>query len=129
MSMMKEVELQEKAAEQAKAEAARGGMDIMVKVEELKDVLVHAKEANDMVGLQQPLTNGYLLKIVLNNVVVVPKCDPTLYLAQHAGEIYGEKAILATEGRELQTRLLNLSEERDASLGILNEVFSYVSTF
>ena len=41
---------------------------------------------------------------------------------QHAGEIYGEKAILATEVRELQSRLLSLSEERDKSLAILDEV-------
>ncbi|PPE02820.1 hypothetical protein GOBAR_DD00133 [Gossypium barbadense] len=49
MNLMKEVELQEAAAEQAKEEAARGGMDILVKVEELKQMLPHAKEANDMV--------------------------------------------------------------------------------
>lgn len=41
---------------------------------------------------------------------------------QHAGEVYGEKAILATELRELQSRLLSLSDERDKSLCILDEV-------
>ena len=30
----------------------------------------------------------------------------------HAGEMYGEKATLATEVRELQSRLLILSDER-----------------
>ena len=40
----------------------------------------------------------------------------------HAGEVYGEKAILATELRELQSRLLGLSEERDKSLAILEEM-------
>ncbi|MED6131741.1 hypothetical protein PIB30_012444 [Stylosanthes scabra] len=40
----------------------------------------------------------------------------------HAGEVYGEKAILATELRELQSRLLGLSEERDKSLAILDEM-------
>ncbi|TYG80085.1 hypothetical protein ES288_D02G188200v1 [Gossypium darwinii] len=35
--------------ERTKEEAARGGMDILVKVEELKQMLPHAKEANDMV--------------------------------------------------------------------------------
>ncbi|XP_022758187.1 golgin candidate 5-like isoform X2 [Durio zibethinus] len=88
MNLMREVELQEEAAEQAKEEAARGGLDILVKVEELKQMLTHAKEANDM----------------------------------HAGEVYGEKAILATEVRELQSRLLSLSEERDKSLAILDEM-------
>lgn len=41
---------------------------------------------------------------------------------QHAGEIYGEKAILATELKELQSRLTTLSGERDKSLAILEEV-------
>ncbi|KAK9281754.1 hypothetical protein L1049_004659 [Liquidambar formosana] len=88
INMMREVELKEKAVEQAKGEAARGGLDILTKVEELKKMLGHAKEANDM----------------------------------HAGEVYGEKSILATEARELQSRLLSLSDERDKSLAILDEM-------
>ncbi|RXH81702.1 hypothetical protein DVH24_035123 [Malus domestica] len=84
-------EVQEKAVDIVQEEASRGALDIMVKVEELKQMLAHAKEANDMV---------------------------------HAGEVFGEKAILATEARELQSRLLNLSDERDKSLAILNEVDS-----
>lgn len=50
INMMKEVELQERAAKQAKEEAAKGGLDTLIKVEELKQVLGHAKGANDMVG-------------------------------------------------------------------------------
>nr|GMD26855.1 rab11 family-interacting protein 3 isoform X2 [Ipomoea batatas]GMD27904.1 rab11 family-interacting protein 3 isoform X2 [Ipomoea batatas] len=88
ISLMREVELQEKAAEQAKEEAAIGGLDILKRVEDLKEMLKHAKEANDM----------------------------------HAGEVYGEKAILATEVKELQSRLLNLADERDKSLAILDEM-------
>ncbi|XP_019428342.1 PREDICTED: uncharacterized protein LOC109336289 isoform X1 [Lupinus angustifolius] len=88
INLMREVELQEKAAELANEEAARGGSDILARVEEYKTMLAHAKEANDM----------------------------------HAGEVYGEKAILATEMRELQSRLLNLSDERDKFLAILDEM-------
>ncbi|PRQ26153.1 hypothetical protein RchiOBHm_Chr6g0291481 [Rosa chinensis] len=88
ITMMREVELEEKAVDRVTEEAARGGQDIMVKVEELKLMLAHAKDANDM----------------------------------HAGEVYGEKAILATEVRELQCRLLSLSDERDKSLAILDEM-------
>ncbi|KAJ0113387.1 hypothetical protein Patl1_03430 [Pistacia atlantica] len=88
MNMMREVEIQEKAAEEAKIEASWGGLDILTKVEELKHMLTCAKAANDM----------------------------------HGGEVYGEKAILATEARELQTRLLSLSDERDKSLAILDEM-------
>ncbi|CAL2280908.1 unnamed protein product [Prunus armeniaca] len=49
ISMMREVEVQEKAVDIVKEEASRGGLDIMVKVEELKQMLAHAKDANDMV--------------------------------------------------------------------------------
>ncbi|XP_050121466.1 uncharacterized protein LOC126599177 [Malus sylvestris] len=90
INMMREVEVQEKAVDIVQEEASRGGLDIMVKVDDLKRMLAHAKDANDM----------------------------------HAGEVFGEKAILATEARELQSRLLNLSDERDKSLAILNKVDS-----
>ncbi|XP_056168425.1 uncharacterized protein LOC115679231 isoform X2 [Syzygium oleosum] len=88
MDMMKEVEEQEKAAEVAKEEAVMGGLVIFSKVEELKQMLARAKEANDM----------------------------------RAGEVYGEKAVLATEVGELQSRLCSLSDERDKSLAILDEM-------
>ncbi|XP_022890567.1 uncharacterized protein LOC111405771 isoform X2 [Olea europaea var. sylvestris] len=88
IGLMKEVELKEKDAEQAKEEAAKGGFDILSRAEDLKKMLQHAKEANDM----------------------------------HAGEVYGEKAILATELRELQSRVISLSDERDKSLAILDEM-------
>ncbi|KAL0371338.1 UNVERIFIED_CONTAM: hypothetical protein Sangu_0451900 [Sesamum angustifolium] len=92
ISLMKEVELKEQAAEQAKKEAAIGGSHIMDKVEELKRMLPHAKGANDM----------------------------------HAGDVYGEKAILATELRELQSRVLSLSIERDKSLAVLDELREFL---
>lgn len=88
INLMREVEHQEKLAEQANIAATTGGFDILDRVEEYQAMLVHAKEANDM----------------------------------HAGEIYGEKAILATELKELQSRLSSLSGERDESLAILDEM-------
>ncbi|XP_042048533.1 uncharacterized protein LOC121794439 isoform X1 [Salvia splendens] len=86
ISLMREVELKEKAAEQAREEAAMGGTDILVKSEELKHMVKLAEETNSM----------------------------------QAGEVYGEKAILATELRELQSRALSLSVERDKYLAVLN---------
>ncbi|KAL3644853.1 hypothetical protein CASFOL_010033 [Castilleja foliolosa] len=86
--LMKQVELKEQILEQTKAEAVLGGKNIMDKVEELKQMLQHAKEANDM----------------------------------HTGEVYGEKAILGTELKELQSRVLSLSDERDKSLAVLDEM-------
>ncbi|KAL4379531.1 hypothetical protein GQ457_02G003160 [Hibiscus cannabinus] len=88
MYLMREVELQEEAAELAKKECAKGGLEILVEVEELKQKLANAKEANE----------------------------------KNAGEVFGEKAILVTEVRELQSRLCSLSEERDLSLSILDEM-------
>ncbi|XP_013586270.1 PREDICTED: uncharacterized protein LOC106295045 isoform X3 [Brassica oleracea var. oleracea] len=87
-NLMKEVELEEKDAEKSESEAARGGLDTLEKVEEFKNMLKHAKEANDI----------------------------------NAGEVYGEKSILATEAKELENRLLNLSEERNKSLAVLDEM-------
>ena len=49
ISLMMEVELQEKAAEEAKQEAANGGFERPMRVEDRKRMLQHAKEANDMV--------------------------------------------------------------------------------
>lgn len=43
-------------------------------------------------------------------------------MSQDAGEVYGERSILTTEVNELENRLLNLSEERDKSLSVLDEV-------
>lgn len=43
-------------------------------------------------------------------------------VSQHAGEVYGEKAVLATELRELEARALSLSVERDKYLAVLDEV-------
>ncbi|CAA0815525.1 Unknown protein [Striga hermonthica] len=88
ISLMREVELKEKAAEQAKLEAAMGRADLLAKLEELKKTVQLTKELNSM----------------------------------HAGEVYGEKAILATELRELQSHVLSLSDERDKSLAVLDEM-------
>lgn len=51
ISLMREVELKEKAAEQARVEAAMGGTDILVKSEELKHMVKLAEETNSMVVL------------------------------------------------------------------------------
>lgn len=48
-SLMREVELKEKDAEQAKVEAAMGGSDILLKTEEIKRMVKLAGETNSMV--------------------------------------------------------------------------------
>lgn len=49
ISLMKEVELKENSVEQAKEEAARAGLDTLARVNDLKQMLERAKEANYMV--------------------------------------------------------------------------------
>lgn len=48
-SLVKEVEIREKAAEQAKKEALRGGLDVLANVEDLRQMLQHANKTNEMV--------------------------------------------------------------------------------
>lgn len=43
---------------------------------------------------------------------------------QQSGQVYGERSILATEARELQSRLLRMSEERSKYLLVIEEVCS-----
>ncbi|PKU83653.1 uncharacterized protein LOC110095700 [Dendrobium catenatum] len=40
-----------------------------------------------------------------------------------SGQVYGERSILATEARELQSRLLRMSEERCKYLSVIEEIF------
>ena len=47
--MVEDVELLEEKAKVAKHEASVAGTGILTKVEELREMLTHAKEANDMV--------------------------------------------------------------------------------
>jgi len=44
---------------------------------------------------------------------------------QHAAEVYGERVILSTEARELQSHLLRLLDERDKSLAIIVQVLQF----
>ncbi|GKC25758.1 hypothetical protein Tco_1027908 [Tanacetum coccineum] len=53
ISLMRQVESEEKAAGQAKAEAAIGGLDIRLKVEELKQAQQCAKETNETVHAKE----------------------------------------------------------------------------
>ncbi|KAK3135587.1 hypothetical protein QOZ80_5BG0420720 [Eleusine coracana subsp. coracana] len=86
--MIEDVELLEEKAKVAKHESSVAGNDILTKVEKLKEMLTHAKEANDM----------------------------------HACEVFGEKSVLTTEARELQSRIQRLSDERDRYLAVIEEV-------
>lgn len=89
-----EADREEVAAQRAKEEAAKGGVDILSKVVELRKMLSRAKETNDM----------------------------------HAGEVYGERAILATEARELRSRLAQLSADKDRAFSIIGEMQENLET-
>lgn len=117
-SMVKEVEIQEKAAEHAKKEALTGGLDVLSKVDDLRQMLQHAKKTNEMVVYL------WFCRYFLD-------CNEKdswikfLIWWQHAGEVYGEKSILATEAWELQSRILKLSDQGDESLLSMDEVLDY----
>ncbi|GLJ07671.1 hypothetical protein SUGI_0072200 [Cryptomeria japonica] len=87
-SLWTKMQLEEAAARRAKEEAAKGGMEVFAKVEELRKTLARAKETNDM----------------------------------HSGEVYGERAILATEARELRSRIAQLTAEKDSALCMIDEM-------
>ncbi|KAJ7295094.1 hypothetical protein O6H91_06G022000 [Diphasiastrum complanatum] len=87
-SLHQKADISEALARKSKSEAARGGKVIIAKVDEMKHMLAHAREAN----------------------------------AAHAGEVYGEKAVLSTEARELLARLVQIREEKAKAVGILNDI-------
>ncbi|XP_035817274.1 uncharacterized protein [Zea mays] len=92
--MIEDVELLEEKAKVAKHELSVAGTGILAKVEELREMITYAKEANDMVFPSNP----------------------------HAGKVLGEKAILTTEARELLSRHQRLSDERNKYLVIIEEI-------
>jgi hypothetical protein len=86
--LQQKVEEAEEAAQQAKKDALHSGSDILAQVDEMRDMLSRAREANEM----------------------------------HAGEVYGEKSMLATESRELQSRLAKLKAENEKAFSAINEM-------
>ncbi|KAL8143744.1 hypothetical protein V2J09_016776 [Rumex salicifolius] len=94
LKLMKDVEIQENAAEKSKKEAGKSGLEIRAKVDELKSMLNHAREANYM----------------------------------HSGEVHEERAILTTEMKELESRLLSLSDVKEKSLSILDVIQKALQT-
>jgi hypothetical protein len=86
--MRSKVEEAEAASQQAKKAALTGGLDVLEKVDEMRAMLVRAREANEM----------------------------------HAGEVYGEKAVLGTESQELQRRLAQLKAEKEKAFKSVAEM-------
>ncbi|XP_048135620.1 uncharacterized protein LOC115756939 isoform X2 [Rhodamnia argentea] len=113
------VELLEEIIEDAKNNkktlfsAMESVMNMMKEVEEQERAAEVAKEEAAMGGLD-------ILSKVEELTKMLAHAKETNDM--HAGEVYGEKAVLATEVRELQSRLRSLSDERDKSLAILDEM-------
>ncbi|XP_048138932.1 uncharacterized protein LOC115730459 isoform X2 [Rhodamnia argentea] len=85
-------------------------VNLMREVEEKEKVAKQAKEEASTEG------HDIYLKIEeLNRMLVLTKEANDM----HAGEVYGERAILSTEAKELQSHLLRLLDERDKSLAII----------
>lgn len=62
-NMVKEVELHEERSKHAKEAASSAAEDILSDAEELKKILIHAKEAKDMVLLLFALSDMLVLVI------------------------------------------------------------------
>jgi len=82
------VEQAEAAAQQARNDAANGGLEVLAEVQAMQASLVRACEENE----------------------------------KHAGEVYGEKAVLETESVELQRRLAQLKADREKACLAVQEM-------
>lgn len=80
-NMIKEVELLEERAKQAKKEASNAGKGISEKANELKQTLNHAKEANEMVVYFALLSFWalYLLEEYFDLLLVLAVCGRDLW--------------------------------------------------
>ncbi|PTQ48382.1 hypothetical protein MARPO_0005s0053 [Marchantia polymorpha] len=87
-ALRQETDQAENEARWAKEEAAKGGLDVMSRVDKMREMLSQAREANEV----------------------------------HAAEVHGEKAVLATEARELRSRVVQLKREKEKALAVLNEI-------
>eukprot|EP00249_Psilotum_nudum_P012400 c23760_g1_i1 orf=477-2393(+) len=82
------VDQEKSAAQIAKANADKAGLDTLKKAEDMKQAFAQAQEAHEM----------------------------------RAGEVYGERAVLATEAQELELRLVQLKGENSKVIAALNEI-------
>lgn len=89
-AMRSTVEQAEAAAEQVKKATTTAGEDVLAQVDEMQQMLVRARQANEM----------------------------------HAGDVYGEKAVLGTESLELQRRLAHLKAEMKQAFAAVEEIRS-----
>ncbi|KAG6553676.1 hypothetical protein Mapa_004591 [Marchantia paleacea] len=87
-ALRQETDQAEYEAQWYKDEAAKGGLDVMSRVDKMRQMLSQAREANEV----------------------------------HAAEVHGEKAVLATEARELRSRVVQLKREKEKALAVLNEI-------
>lgn len=101
-------------SEKINLHSAKESLFSLMKEVELKEITVEqAKEEASCWGLSV-LANVKELKQMLQRAKEANDMN--------AGEVYGEKAILATEVRELQSRLVSMSDERNKALSMLDEM-------
>uniref|UniRef100_A0A7N0TUZ8 CUE domain-containing protein n=1 Tax=Kalanchoe fedtschenkoi TaxID=63787 RepID=A0A7N0TUZ8_KALFE len=115
----RKIELLESSIEEAKNNkktlfsSMEAVMNIMREVEAKENAVEKAQKEASKGGLEI-LSQAEELKAMLRKAKEAND--------MHAGEVYGERSILATEAKELQSRLANLTEERDTALCILDEM-------
>ncbi|KAD3068631.1 hypothetical protein E3N88_36511 [Mikania micrantha] len=106
-SLMREVEFQEKAAEQTKLEAAQTHSDIMLKVYELMDMQQHVKKKNIMLAgeayVQKKLLSAKVGMLKLHVASLLDKGDRSIEL-------------LDEMSRSLETRLTSAMMNKKAAI-------------
>ncbi|KAI7739507.1 hypothetical protein M8C21_009554 [Ambrosia artemisiifolia] len=105
VSLKREVELKEKAAEEAKEDAAKSGLDILAKVEALKQAQQPLKETNDMVHARE----------VYEQKVGLAKKLKELQLRMSGVSNEGRRSLVVSDEmhKVLKRRLTKASKEKD----------------
>ncbi|MFS7941473.1 hypothetical protein Hanom_Chr06g00476671 [Helianthus anomalus] len=107
IKLMREVECKEKAAEQAKEEAAQSSLDILVKLDECRKALQHAEETKD--NLVRKL---YLHKAILATKMEVFQLHSSRLLDD--GDTFFQ--LLDQMSRSLNTRLTSASMSNELAI-------------
>ncbi|XP_068659425.1 intracellular protein transport protein uso1-like isoform X2 [Aristolochia californica] len=97
----------------------------MISIDLLEEFITEAKEYKKILSSEMEVMMNMMREVELQEKAAN---EAKVEASEHAGEVYGEKSILATETRELRSRLLILSDKRDRSLSIINEIRENLNT-
>lgn len=122
-NIMKEVEYEEKAAEEAKAEAALTCSDIIAKADASKKALIQAEEINNKVV---NFAAHKLFSWITSYIYLQPSLL-TIWHLQLAKKVNAVKDDLATKIEAFQLRVTQMLDDGDRALAVLEEVLLSVN--